>query len=58
MKELSLMPSSIILKTNFLHLLNQVSSCIAQLLSTIREIQTAFDNSPAVDVRGVFLDDY
>ena len=52
------MPSSIILKTNFLHLLNQVSSCIAQLLSTIREIQTAFDNSPAVDVRGVFLDDY
>ena len=31
-------------------------SCIAQLLSTIHEIQTAFDNNPAVDVRSVFLD--
>ena len=31
-------------------------SCIAQLLSIIHEIQTAFDNNPAVDVRGVFLD--
>ena len=30
-------------------------SCIAQLLSIIHEIQTAFHNSPAVDVRGVFL---
>ena len=30
--------------------------CIAQLLSMIHEIQTAFDNNPAVDVRGVFLD--
>ena len=30
-------------------------SCIAQLLSIIHEIQTAFDNNP-VDVRGVFLD--
>ena len=31
-------------------------SSIAQLLSIIHEIQTAFDNSPVVDVRGVFLD--
>ena len=31
-------------------------SCIAQLLSIIYEIQTAFDNNPTVDVRGVFLD--
>ena len=31
-------------------------SCIAQLLSIIHEIQTAFDNNPIVDVRGVFLD--
>ena len=27
-----------------------------QLLSMIYEIQTAFDENPAVDVRGVFLD--
>ena len=31
-------------------------SSIAQLLSIIHEIQTAFDNNPTVDVRGVFLD--
>ena len=31
-------------------------SCIAQLLSVIHEIQTAFDENPTVDVRGVFLD--
>ena len=31
-------------------------SCIAQLLSIIHEIQTTFDDNPAVDVRGVFLD--
>ena len=31
-------------------------SCIAQLLSIIHEIQTAFDNSPAFDMRGVFTD--
>ena len=31
-------------------------SCIAQLLSTTHEIQTAFDENPTVDVRGVFLD--
>ena len=31
-------------------------SCIAQLLSIIHEIQTAFDNNSAVDVRGVSLD--
>ena len=31
-------------------------SCIAQLLSITYEIQTAFDNNPTVDVRGVFLD--
>ena len=31
-------------------------SCIAQLLSIIHEIQTAFDKNPTVDVRGVFLD--
>ena len=31
-------------------------SCIAQLLSIINEIQTAFDENPTVDVRGVFLD--
>ena len=29
---------------------------IAQLLSIIHEIQTAFDNNPTVDVRGVLLD--
>ena len=32
------------------------NSCIAQLLSIIHEIQTAFDNNPTVNVRGVFLD--
>ena len=31
-------------------------SCIAQLLSIIHEIQTAFDNNPTVDVKGVFPD--
>ena len=31
-------------------------SCIAQLLSIIHEIQTAFDENPTVDVREVFLD--
>ena len=31
-------------------------SCIAQLLSIIHEIQTAFGSNPAVNVRGVFLD--
>ena len=31
-------------------------SSIAQLLSIIHEIQTAFDNNPTVDVRGIFLD--
>ena len=31
-------------------------SCIAQLLSLIHEIQTAFDENPTLDVRGVFLD--
>ena len=31
-------------------------SCIAQLLSIIHEIQTAFDENPTVDVRGAFLD--
>ena len=31
-------------------------SCIAQLLSIIHSIQTAFDENPIVDVRGVFLD--
>ena len=30
-------------------------SCIAQLWSTIHEIQTAFDENPTVDLRGVFL---
>ena len=40
---------------------NDVKEClhqkhIAQLLSTIHEIQTAFDNNPTVDVRDVFLD--
>ena len=30
--------------------------CIAQLLSIIHEMQTAFDNNPTFDVRGVFLD--
>ena len=29
--------------------------CISQLLSTIIEIQTVFDNNPAIDVRGVFF---
>ena len=31
-------------------------SCIAQLLSIIHEIQTAFDKNPTADVRGDFLD--
>ena len=31
-------------------------SCIAQLLSVLHEIQTAFDENPPRDVRGVFLD--
>ena len=31
-------------------------SCIAQLLLTIHEMQTTFDENPTVDVRGVFLD--
>ena len=31
-------------------------SCIAQLLSIFHEIQSAFDENPTVDVRGVFLD--
>ena len=31
-------------------------SCIAQLLSIMNEIQTAFDENPTGDVRGVFLD--
>ena len=31
-------------------------SCIAQLLSIIHEIQTAFHENPTTDVRGVFLD--
>ena len=31
-------------------------SIIDQLLSIIHEIQTAFDENPTVDVRGVFLD--
>ena len=31
-------------------------SCLAQLLSTIQEIQTSFDKNPAADVRGVFTD--
>ena len=30
-------------------------SCIAQLLSVIHEIQTAFENNPTVDVGGTFL---
>ena len=34
----------------------QGDSFIAQLLSIIHEIQTAFDENPTVDVRGVFLD--
>ena len=31
-------------------------SCIAELLSIIHEIQSAFDENPTVDVKGVFLD--
>ena len=31
-------------------------SSIAQLLSTIHEIQTAFDNNPTADMRSAFLD--
>ena len=47
--------------SNKLFTLSQLSfltgdSCIPQLLSIIYEIQAAFDNSPTVDVRGVFLD--
>ena len=43
---------------NFLHLRDQVSSqvhCIAELVSVIHEIPTAFDSNPTVDVRGEFL---
>ena len=56
------MPSSIILTTiNFLHLPDQVFCqgthvCIGQQLPIIYEIQTAFDNNSAVDVRGILLD--
>ena len=32
------------------------NSCIAQLLSMVHEIQTAFDETPTRDVRGFFLD--
>ena len=32
------------------------SSHIAQLLSIIHEMQTSFDNNPAVDVKDVFLE--
>ena len=32
------------------------NSCIAQLLTIVHEIQTAFNNNPTTDVRGVFLD--
>ena len=31
-------------------------SCIAQFLSIIHQIQTAFDKNPFADVRGLFLD--
>ena len=31
-------------------------SCIAQLLSIIYEIQSAFDDNPTIDVRGIVLD--
>ena len=31
-------------------------SCIAQLLSIIHEIQSAFNENPTADVRGIFLD--
>ena len=31
-------------------------SCTAQLLSIIHEIQKSFDESPPIDVRGIFLD--
>ena len=31
-------------------------SCIAQLLSIIHEIQSAFDDNPTADVRGIFSD--
>ena len=33
-----------------------VGWCITQLLSIIHEIQTAFDENPVADVRGIFLD--
>ena len=60
MKELSIMPSSIILKAiNVLHLQSgflPCDWCIEQLLSTLHEMQTAFVNNPAVDKRVVFLD--
>ena len=31
-------------------------SCTSQLLSVIHEIQKLFDESPTIDVRGIFLD--
>ena len=34
----------------------QGDSCIAELLLILHEIQTAFDENPSRDVRGVFLD--
>ena len=30
-------------------------SCIAQLLSVVHEIQSAFDENPTVNVKGIFL---
>ena len=32
------------------------NSCTAQLLSIIHEIQSAFDDNPTFDMRGIFLD--
>ena len=60
MKELYIIPYSTIFKnrlfTRFQSDFPPGDSCIAQLLSIINEIQTAFDENPTGDVRGVFLD--
>ena len=61
LKELCIIPFSTIFKViDFSHLSNLFffpsDSRIAQLLSIIHEIQTAFDENSTADVRGVFLD--
>ena len=60
MKKLYIIPFSTIFKVLDLFTPSQSGflpgdSCIGQLLPIIHEIQTAFDENPTTDVRGVFL---